>query len=236
MDELIFKLYLNKLGEERSFENTFRTMTGKEKFQFIFLIFLLVLVMLCIIIGFFNVKIMRLFWIPLLIFGGTLLYLNEKQKTENAINNQITINVENRKLLLDTLLHNGINENNNIKNHYDRLFLKLNNYRLKVDETKERIFSFFKVLIIPSVLAFFNKLTSDDIEYIDLFSTITLCVILIAVIMWVCFLFYNMYLDITKQYYKNLEEYLLLLQDIINFEKFDKNGIICIEKCNDKIE
>lgn len=223
MDDLIFKLYLEKLREKRRAEN--EASKGTDKIFFISYFILSAISMIIMIAGLFYIKLLKFALIPICLLMIAVLIFSHVSKTDAEI--LIENNKTDRELLIDILARSNVNNKQNIQYFYDNLQKKYDTKMEQISKNKDRIFSFFKIFIIPAFLAFFVQLAENEFTFRDIISIVIVCIFLVLLLIFIAFMIYNTYLDMVSRYYKNLKQYLSLLNDILHLEKFDESDVIC---------
>lgn len=218
MDEKILKLYLDASGTEFSFKATWKKKSRIQKVISIILIVTAAITFFLLIGGLFSKTLLRISGISVAIFALASAIFSFLEKKENTLNNQIEKNINKREILKKILIANGVNSEKRIKLLYDRLNYKYKKHETTVSKTIDIIYGIFKVLIIPSFLAFFNQLYEQNFTLSDIMSVMLLCSLLVIALFACTVSFYRVVDIIMRGHYVNIEMFLSLLDDILGIE------------------
>ena len=227
MDWQIFLLYLQKTQNKEKLSNwwdAFKTLPLKLKVVFSIYFASTISMVICFILSYWFKKatIGTLISIFIIIILAVILSVS-CEDIENAIDRKIN----QRQELLKILKSQKIIKKNQIKQLYRRLSIRLNKHYENNQKITKYITTSFQILIIPFSLMIMTNIFSLDgvfeqklaLCFVFLLLTVLLSVIFIMLFKAISFISYRRFAD--------LELFLSLLQDILDFEfEIENNDIL----------
>lgn len=227
MDWQIFLLYLQKTQNKEKLSNwwdAFKTLPLKLKVVFSIYFTATISMVTCFILSYWfkNASIGILISILIIVISAFILN-SSREDIKNAIDRKIN----QRQELFEILKSEGIIKKNQIKQLYRRLSIRLNKHYENNQKITKYITTSFQILIIPFLLMIMSNVFSLDIEFEQ---KLALCfvLLLLAVSLSIIFImFFKAISFINYRRFNDLELFLSLLQDILDFEfEIEDNDIL----------
>lgn len=159
----------------------------------------------------------------LIIVISAFILNSSREDIKNAIDRKIN----QRQELFEILKSEGIIKKNQIKQLYRRLSIRLNKHYENNQKITKYITTSFQILIIPFLLMIMSNVFSLDVEFEQ---KLALCfvLLLLAVSLSIIFImFFKAISFINYRRFNDLELFLSLLQDILDFEfEIEDNDIL----------
>lgn len=227
MDWQIFLLYLQKTQNKEKLSNwwdAFKTLPLKLKVVFSIYFTATISMVTCFILSYWfkNASIGILISILIIVISAFILN-SSREDIKNAIDRKIN----QRQELFEILKSEGITKKNQIKQLYRRLSIRLNKHYENNQKITKYITTSFQILIIPFLLMIMSNVFSLDVEFEQ---KLALCfvLLLLAVSLSIIFImFFKAISFINYRRFNDLELFLSLLQDILDFEfEIEDNDIL----------
>lgn len=227
MDWQIFLLYLQKTQNKEKLSNwwdAFKTLPLKLKVVFSIYFTATISMVTCFILSYWfkNASIGILISILIIVILAFILNAS-REDIKNAIDRKIN----QRQELFEILKSEGIIKKNQIKQLYRRLSIRLNKHYENNQKMTNYITTSFQILIIPFLLMIMSNVFSLDGEFEQ---KLALCfvLLLLAVSLSIIFImFFKAISFINYRRFNDLELFLSLLQDILDFEfEIEDNDIL----------
>lgn len=227
MDWQIFLLYLQKTQNKEKLSNwwdAFKTLPLKLKVVFSIYFTATISMVTCFILSYWfkNASIGILISILIIVISAFILN-SSREDIKNAIDRKIN----QRQELFEILKSEGIIKKNQIKQLYRRLSIRLNKHYENNQKMTKYITTSFQILIIPFLLMIMSNVFSLDGEFEQ---KLALCfvLLLLAVSLSIIFImFFKAISFINYRRFNDLELFLSLLQDILDFEfEIEDNDIL----------
>lgn len=227
MDWQIFLLYLHKTQNKEKLSNwwdAFKTLPLKLKVVFSIYFTATISMVTCFILSYWfkNASIGILISILIIVISAFILN-SSREDIKNAIDRKIN----QRQELFEILKSEGIFKKNQIKQLYRRLSIRLNKQYENNQKMTKYITTSFQILIIPFLLMIMSNVFSLDGEFEQ---KLALCfvLLLLAVSLSIIFImFFKAISFINYRRFNDLELFLSLLQDILDFEfEIEDNDIL----------
>lgn len=227
MDWQIFLLYLQKTQNKEKLSNwwdAFKTLPLKLKVVFSIYFTATISMVTCFILSYWfkNASIGILISILIIVISAFILN-SSREDIKNAIDRKIN----QRQELFEILKSEGIIKKNQIKQLYRRLSIRLNKHYENNQKITKYITTSFQILIIPFLLMIMSNVFSLDVEFEQ---KLALCfvLLLLAVSLSIIFImFFKAISFINYRRFNDLELFLSLLQDILDFEfEIEDNDIL----------
>lgn len=227
MDWQIFLLYLQKTQNKEKLSNwwdAFKTLPLKLKVVFSIYFTATISMVTCFILSYWfkNASIGILISILIIVILAFILNAS-REDIKNAIDRKIN----QRQELFEILKSEGIIKKNQIKQLYRRLSIRLNKHYENNQKITKYITTSFQILIIPFLLMIMSNVFSLDGEFEQ---KLALCfvLLLLAVSLSIIFImFFKAISFINYRRFNDLELFLSLLQDILDFEfEIEDNDIL----------
>lgn len=227
MDWQIFLLYLQKTQNKEKLSNwwdAFKTLPLKLKVVFSIYFTATISMVTCFILSYWfkNASVGILISILIIVILAFILNAS-REDIKNAIDRKIN----QRQELFEILKSEGIIKKNQIKQLYRRLSIRLNKHYENNQKITKYITTSFQILIIPFLLMIMSNVFSLDGEFEQ---KLALCfvLLLLAVSLSIIFImFFKAISFINYRRFNDLELFLSLLQDILDFEfEIEDNDIL----------
>ena len=227
MDWQIFLLYLHKTQNKEKLSNwwdAFKTLPLKLKVVFSIYFTATISMVTCFILSYWfkNASVGILISILIIVILAFILNAS-REDIKNAIDRKIN----QRQELFEILKSEGIIKKNQIKQLYRRLSIRLNKHYENNQKITKYITTSFQILIIPFLLMIMSNVFSLDGEFEQ---KLALCfvLLLLAVSLSIIFImFFKAISFINYRRFNDLELFLSLLQDILDFEfEIEDNDIL----------
>lgn len=227
MDWQIFLLYLQKTQNKEKLSNwwdAFKTLPLKLKVVFSIYFTATISMVTCFILSYWfkNASIGILISILIIVILAFILNAS-REDIKNAMDRKIN----QRQELFEILKSEGIIKKNQIKQLYRRLSIRLNKHYENNQKITKYITTSFQILIIPFLLMIMSNVFSLDGEFEQ---KLALCfvLLLLAVSLSIIFImFFKSISFINYRRFNDLELFLSLLQDILDFEfEIEDNDIL----------
>lgn len=227
MDWQIFLLYLQKTQNKEKLSNwwdAFKTLPLKLKVVFSIYFTATISMVTCFILSYWfkNASIGILISILIIVILAFILNAS-REDIKNAIDRKIN----QRQELFEILKSEGIIKKNQMKQLYRRLSIRLNKHYENNQKITKYITTSFQILIIPFLLMIMSNVFSLDGEFEQ---KLALCfvLLLLAVSLSIIFImFFKAISFINYRRFNDLELFLSLLQDILDFEfEIEDNDIL----------
>lgn len=227
MDWQIFLLYLQKTQNKEKLSNwwdAFKTLPLKLKVVFSIYFTATISMVTCFILSYWfkNASIGILISILIIVISAFILN-SSREDIKNAIDRKIN----QRQELFEILKSEGIIKKNQIKQLYRGLSIRLNKHYENNQKITKYITTSFQILIIPFLLMIMSNVFSLDVEFEQ---KLALCfvLLLLAVSLSIIFImFFKAISFINYRRFNDLELFLSLLQDILDFEfEIEDNDIL----------
>lgn len=227
MDWQIFLLYLQKTQNKEKLSNwwdAFKTLPLKLKVVFSIYFTATISMVTCFILSYWfkNASIGILISILIIVISAFILN-SSREDIKNAIDRKIN----QRQELFEILKSEEIIKKNQIKQLYRRLSIRLNKHYENNQKITKYITTSFQILIIPFLLMIMSNVFSLDVEFEQ---KLALCfvLLLLAVSLSIIFImFFKAISFINYRRFNDLELFLSLLQDILDFEfEIEDNDIL----------
>ncbi len=227
MDWQIFLLYLQKTQNKEKLSNwwdAFKTLPLKLKVVFSIYFTATISMVTCFILSYWfkNASIGILISILIIVILAFILNAS-REDIKNAMDRKIN----QRQELFEILKSEGIIKKNQIKQLYRRLSIRLNKHYENNQKITKYITTSFQILIIPFLLMIMSNVFSLDGEFEQ---KLALCfvLLLLAVSLSIIFImFFKAISFINYRRFNDLELFLSLLQDILDFEfEIEDNDIL----------
>ena len=227
MDWQIFLLYLQKTQNKEKLSNwwdAFKTLPLKLKVVFSTYFTATISMVTCFILSYWfkNASIGILISILIIVILAFILNAS-REDIKNAMDRKIN----QRQELFEILKSEGIIKKNQIKQLYRRLSIRLNKHYENNQKITKYITTSFQILIIPFLLMIMSNVFSLDGEFEQ---KLALCfvLLLLAVSLSIIFImFFKAISFINYRRFNDLELFLSLLQDILDFEfEIEDNDIL----------
>lgn len=227
MDWQIFLLYLQKTQNKEKLSNwwdAFKTLPLKLKVVFSIYFTATISMVTCFILSYWfkNASIGILISILIIVILAFILNAS-REDIKNAIDRKIN----QRQELFEILKSERIIKKNQIKQLYRRLSIRLNKHYENNQKMTKYITTSFQILIIPFLLMIMSNVFSLDGEFEQ---KLALCfvLLLLAVSLSIIFImFFKAISFINYRRFNDLELFLSLLQDILDFEfEIEDNDIL----------
>lgn len=227
MDWQIFLLYLHKTQNKEKLSNwwdAFKTLPLTLKVVFSIYFTATISMVTCFILSYWfkNASIGILISILIIVISAFILN-SSREDIKNAIDRKIN----QRQELFEILKSEGIIKKNQIKQLYRRLSIRLNKHYENNQKITKYITTSFQILIIPFLLMIMSNVFSLDVEFEQ---KLALCfvLLLLAVSLSIIFImFFKAISFINYRRFNDLELFLSLLQDILDFEfEIEDNDIL----------
>lgn len=227
MDWQIFLLYLQKTQNKEKLSNwwdAFKTLPLKLKVVFSIYFTATISMVTCFILSYWfkNASIGILISILIIVISAFILN-SSREDIKNAIDRKIN----QRQELFEILKSEEIIKKNQIKQLYRRLSIRLNKHYENNQKITKYITTSFQILIIPFLLMIMSNVFSLDVEFEQ---KLALCfvLLLLAVLLSIIFImFFKAISFINYRRFNDLELFLSLLQDILDFEfEIEDNDIL----------
>ena len=227
MDWQIFLLYLQKTQNKEKLSNwwdAFKTLPLKLKVVFSIYFTATISMVTCFILSYWfkNASIGILISILIIVILAFILNAS-REDIKDAIDRKIN----QRQELFEILKSEGIIKKNQIKQLYRRLSIRLNKHYENNQKMTKYITTSFQILIIPFLLMIMSNVFSLDGEFEQ---KLALCfvLLLLAVSLSIIFImFFKAISFINYRRFNDLELFLSLLQDILDFEfEIEDNDIL----------
>lgn len=227
MDWQIFLLYLQKTQNKEKLSNwwdAFKTLPLKLKVVFSIYFIATISMVTCFILSYWfkNASVGILISILIIVILAFILNAS-REDIKNAIDRKIN----QRQELFEILKSEGIIKKNQIKQLYRRLSIRLNKHYENNQKITKYITTSFQILIIPFLLMIMSNVFSLDGEFEQ---KLALCfvLLLLAVSLSIIFImFFKAISFINYRRFNDLELFLSLLQDILDFEfEIEDNDIL----------
>lgn len=227
MDWQIFLLYLHKTQNKEKLSNwwdAFKTLPLKLKVVFSIYFTATISMVTCFILSYWfkNASIGILISILIIVISAFILN-SSREDIKNAIDRKIN----QRQELFEILKSEEIIKKNQIKQLYRRLSIRLNKHYENNQKITKYITTSFQILIIPFLLMIMSNVFSLDVEFEQ---KLALCfvLLLLAVLLSIIFImFFKAISFINYRRFNDLELFLSLLQDILDFEfEIEDNDIL----------
>lgn len=227
MDWQIFLLYLQKTQNKEKLSNwwdAFKTLPLKLKVVFSIYFTATISMVTCFILSYWfkNASIGILISILIIVILAFILNAS-REDIKNAIDRKIN----QRQELFEILKSEGIIKKNQIKQLYRRLSIRLNKHYENNQKITKYITTSFQILIIPFLLMIMSNVFSLDGEFEQ---KLALCFVLLLLAVSLSIIFIMFFKEISFINYRrfnDLELFLSLLQDILDFEfEIEDNDIL----------
>lgn len=227
MDWQIFLLYLQKTQNKEKLSNwwdAFKTLPLKLKVVFSIYFTATISMVTCFILSYWfkNASIGILISILTIVILAFILNAS-REDIKNAIDRKIN----QRQELFEILKSEGIIKKNQIKQLYRRLPIRLNKHYENNQKITKYITTSFQILIIPFLLMIMSNVFSLDGEFEQ---KLALCFVLLLLAVSLSIIFIMFFKEISFINYRrfnDLELFLSLLQDILDFEfEIEDNDIL----------
>ncbi len=227
MDWQIFLLYLQKTQNKEKLSNwwdAFKTLPLKLKVVFSIYFTATISMVTCFILSYWfkNASIGILISILTIVILAFILNAS-REDIKNAIDRKIN----QRQELFEILKSEGIIKKNQIKQLYRRLSIRLNKHYENNQKITKYITTSFQILIIPFLLMIMSNVFSLDGEFEQ---KLALCFVLLLLAVSLSIIFIMFFKEISFINYRrfnDLELFLSLLQDILDFEfEIEDNDIL----------
>lgn len=227
MDWQIFLLYLQKTQNKEKLSNwwdAFKTLPLKLKVVFSIYFIATISMVTCFILSYWfkNASVGILISILIIVILAFILNAS-REDIKNAIDRKIN----QRQELFEILKSEGIIKKNQMKQLYRRLSIRLNKHYENNQKITKYITTSFQILIIPFLLMIMSNVFSLDGEFEQ---KLALCfvLLLLAVSLSIIFImFFKAISFINYRRFNDLELFLSLLQDILDFEfEIEDNDIL----------
>ncbi len=227
MDWQIFLLYLQKTQNKEKLSNwwdAFKTLPLKLKVVFSIYFTATISMVTCFILSYWfkNASVGILISILIIVILAFILNAS-REDIKNAIDRKIN----QRQELFEILKSEGIIKKNQIKQLYRRLSIRLNKHYENNQKITKYITTSFQIIIIPFLLMIMSNVFSLDGEFEQ---KLALCfvLLLLAVSLSIIFImFFKAISFINYRRFNDLELFLSLLQDILDFEfEIEDNDIL----------
>lgn len=219
MDWQIFLLYLKKIQNKEKLSNwwdAFKTLPHKLKIVFSIYFFDLLIMIICAIISARVEKVSIILWISMVIIVilTFIICTSSYEDVKRTINEKRS----HHKLIMNILKSEGVIKKNQIKQLHKRLTLRLNKHKESNQKIEKYIITSFQILIIPFLLMIMSNVFGLDGEFenkiilcfVLLLLTISFSIIIIMILNIISF--------ICSRQFADLELFLSLLQDILDYE------------------
>lgn len=227
MDWQIILLYLQKTQNKEKLSNwwdAFKTLPLKLKVVFSIYFTATISMVTCFILSYWfkNASVGILISILIIVILAFILNAS-REDIKNAIDRKIN----QRQELFEILKSEGIIKKNQIKQLYRRLSIRLNKHYENNQKITKYITTSFQIIIIPFLLMIMSNVFSLDGEFEQ---KLALCfvLLLLAVSLSIIFImFFKAISFINYRRFNDLELFLSLLQDILDFEfEIEDNDIL----------
>lgn len=227
MDWQIFLLYLQKTQNKEKLSNwwdAFKTLPLKLKVVFSIYFTATISMVTCFILSYWfkNASIGILISILTIVILAFILNAS-REDIKNAIDRKIN----QRQELFEILKSEGIIKKNQIKQLYRRLSIRLNKHYENNQKITKYITTSFQILIIPFLLMIMSNVFSLDGEFEQ---KLALCFVLLLLAVSLSIIFIMFFKEISFINYRrfnDLELFLSLFQDILDFEfEIEDNDIL----------
>ena len=216
MDWQIFLLYLKKIQNKEKLSNwwdAFKTLPRKLKIVFSIYFLDLLIMIICAIISDRVEKVSIILWISMVILTF-IICTSSYEDVKRTIDEKRS----HHKLIMNILKSEGVIKKNQIKQLHKRLTLRLNKHKESNQKIEKYIITSFQILIIPFLLMIMSNVFGLDGEFenkiilcfVLLLLTISFSIIIIMLINIISF--------ICSRQFADLELFLSLLQDILDYE------------------
>lgn len=227
MDWQIFLLYLQKTQNKEKLSNwwdAFKTLPLKLKVVFSIYFTATISMVTCFILSYWfkNASIGILISILIIVILAFILNAS-REDIKNAIDRKIN----QRQELFEILKSEGIIKKNQIKQLYRRLSIRLNKHYENNQKITKYITTSFQILIIPFLLMIMSNVFSLDGEFEQKLALCFVLLLLAASLSIIFIMFFKEISFINYRRFNDLELFLSLLQDILDFEfEIEDNDIL----------
>lgn len=227
MDWQIFLLYLQKTQNKEKLSNwwdAFKTLPLKLKVVFSIYFTATISMVTCFILSYWfkNASIGILISILIIVILAFILNAS-REDIKNAMDRKIN----QRQELFEILKSEGIIKKNQIKQLYRRLSIRLNKHYENNQKITKYITTSFQILIIPFLLMIMSNVFSLDGEFEQKLALCFVLLLLAASLSIIFIMFFKAISFINYRRFNDLELFLSLLQDILDFEfEIEDNDIL----------
>ena len=227
MDWQIFLLYLQKTQNKEKLSNwwdAFKTLPLKLKVVFSIYFTATISMVTCFILSYWfkNASIGILISIWIIVILAFILNAS-REDIKNAMDRKIN----QRQELFEILKSEGIFKKNQIKQLYRRLSIRLNKHYENNQKITKYITTSFQILIIPFLLMIMSNVFSLDGGFEQKLALCFVLLLLAASLSIIFIMFFKAISFINYRRFNDLELFLSLLQDILDFEfEIEDNDIL----------
>ncbi len=227
MDWQIFLLYLQKTQNKAKLSNwwdAFKTLPLKLKVVFFIYFAAIIFMIICFILSYWFQKasigiLISVFIILVLVF----IICASSEDVESAIERKIS----QRQELLEILNSQKIIKKNQIKQLYRRLSIRLNKHYENNERITKYITTSFQILVIPFLLMIMSNVFSLDGEFDQKLALCFALLLLAGSLSIIFIMFFKAISFINYRRFNDLELFLSLLQDILDFQfEIENNDIL----------